>query len=169
LGYAAEGDWVTAAFVYAMQQAFGIASFSEIFSVGYNDNRLVLRHWGEGNFEMAREDPELLSSALTDLNKAEFAIVNFEFEPGQITLLNINSTPDGCGQIITIAGEITKDKLPKTDGPRAIFKPACKDVRELLTNYAYNGGSHHLVMVKGDGVPVAEKICRLIGWKHVSL
>ena len=168
-GYAGEGDWVTAGFVYAMQQAFGIASFSEIFSVGYADNRLVLKHWGEGNFAMARGKPKLLSSEFADINKTEFAIVDFEFEPGQTTLLNLNSTPDGCGQIITIPGDITKDNLPKAGGPRAVFKPDCKDVRKLLTDYAYNGGSHHLALVKGNGTVIAEKICRLAGWKYIAL
>jgi L-arabinose isomerase len=168
-GYAGEGDWVTAAFVYAMQQAFGIASFSEIFSVGYADNRLVLKHWGEGNFAMARAKPKLLSSEFVDINRAEFAIVDFEFEISQATLLNLNSTPDGCGQIITITGEIIKDNLPKTSGPRAVFKPDCQDVRKLLTDYAYNGGSHHLALVKDNGSVVAEKICRLTGWKYIKL
>lgn len=168
-GYAAEGDWVTATFVYAMQQVFGIASFSEMFSVGYADNRLVLKHWGEGNFAISRQKPKLLSSEFVDINKTEFVIVDFEFEPGQITLLNINSTPDGCGQIITITGEITTDNLPKASGPRAVFKPDCEDVRKLLTDYAYNGGSHHLALVKANGTVVAEKICRLAGWKHISL
>jgi L-arabinose isomerase len=168
-GYAGEGDWVTAAFVYAMQNIFGIASFSEIFSVGYADNRLVLKHWGEGNIAMSRGKPKLLSSELTDIIKAEFTIVDFEFEPGQITLLNLNSTPDGRGQIITISGEITKDNLPKTGGPRAVFKPDCEDVRELLTDYAYNGGSHHFALVNGDGADLAEKICSLAGWNHILL
>jgi len=168
-GYAGEGDWVTAAFVYAMQQVFGIASFSEIFSVGYADNRLVLKHWGEGNFAMAREKPKLANSKFTDINDAEFALVDFEFEPGQITLLNLNSTPNGQGQIITITGEITKDNLPKASGPRAVFKPDCEDVRKLLTNYAYNGGSHHLALVRDNGTVIAEKINRLAGWKHISL
>jgi len=168
-GYAGEGDWVTAAFVYAMQQTFDIASFSEIFSVGYADNRLILKHWGEGNSAMARQKPKLASSGFTDVNKTEFAIVDFEFEPGQITLLNLNSTPDGCGQIITITGEITKDNLPKASGPRAVLKPDCQDVRKLLTDYAYNGGSHHLALVKDNGTVIAEKICRLTGWKHISL
>ncbi len=169
LGYAAEGDWVTAAFVYAMQQVFDIASFSEIFSVGYADNRLVLKHWGEGNYAMAKEKPKLISSKFADVHNAEFAVVDFEFEPGQITLLNLNSTPDGEGQIITMTGEITKDNLSKVDGPRAVFKPDCQDVRKLLTDYAYNGGSHHLALVKDNGAVVAEKICRLAGWKYISL
>lgn len=169
LGYAGEGDWVTASFVYAMQQAFGVASFSEIFSVGYEDNRLVLKHWGEGNFAMARTKPKLDLSKCIDKQQANFAIVDFEFEQGRATLINLNSTPQGQGQIITITGSITKDNLPKAGGTRAVFKPDCEDVRELLTNYAYNGGSHHLALVKDNGTVVAEKICRLTGWKHISL
>ena len=169
LGYAGEGDWVTAVFVYAMQQAFGIASFSEIMSVGLADNRLVLRHWGEGNFAMSREKPKMSKSGFADINKAEFALVDFEFESGKTTLLNLNSTPDENGQIITITGEITKDNLSKTSGARAVFKPDCRNVRKLLDNYAYNGGSHHIVLVKDNGSVIAEKICRLTGWKHISL
>lgn len=168
-GYAAEGDWVTASFVYAMQQAFSVASFSEIFSVGYADNRLVLKHWGEGNIAMAREKARLASSEFNDKSQAKFTITDFEFEPGPVTLINLNSTPQEQGQVITITGSITEDDLPKVQGPKAIFKPDRKDVRELLTNYAYNGGSHHLAVVKGDVTNVTEKMCRLAGWKHIKL
>ncbi len=168
-GYAGEGDWVTAAFVYAMQQTCGIASFSEIFSVGYANNRILLKHWGEGNFAMAGEKPNLYKSRCNDLYDAEFATVEFEFEQGEITLLNLNSTPDGSGQIITITGAITDDHTPKANGPRALFKPDCEDVRTLLTDYAYNGGSHHQALVMEDYTVVAEKICRLAGWKYIRL
>ena len=168
-GYAGEGDWVTATMVYGMQEGFGAASFSEIFSVGYADNRLVLRHWGEGNFAMARAKPKLVRSEFIDKNKAEFAVVDFEFESGDATLINLNSTAGGQGQLISICGCITDDSLPKAPGPRAVFKPVSADVRELLSEYAYCGGSHHLALVKGDGVKVLEKISRLTGWSYVKL
>ncbi len=168
-GYAAEGDWVTAGFVYALQQAFGQASFSEIFSVGYADNRLVLKHWGEGNFTMARQKPRLLPSSFTDKNKAEFVLVDFEFEPGAVTLLNLNSTVDGQGQIISITGSVSPDHLPRADGPRGIFQPEEPDVCEVLSRYAGNGGSHHLALVKGNQTKTAERISRLTGWKYIQI
>jgi len=168
-GYAAEGDWVTASFVYAMQQAFGVASLSEIFSVSYADNRLVLKHWGEGNFNMSRNKTRLSCSEFEDVNKTKFAIVDFEFEPGRVTLINLNSTPDGHGQIISMTGLITEDSLPKVNGPRAVFKPDCEDVRKLLTNYAYDGGSHHLALINGNGTDILEKMCKLAGWVYISL
>ena len=114
LGYAGEGDWVTAVLVRGMQQGFGVASFSEIFSIGYADNRLLLKHWGEGNFAMARARPRLLGSRFTDRCTAEFAIVDFEFEPGPATLVNLNSTAEGKGQLVSIGGEIAGDHLPRS-------------------------------------------------------
>jgi len=164
LGYAGEGDWVTAVLVRGLQQGLGVASFSEVFSIGYGDNRLLLKHWGEGNFAMARAKPRLLASKFTDRHAAEFAIVDFEFEPGPATLVNLNSTPEGKGQLLSISGRIEEDHLPKIDGPRAMFKPDRDNISDLLTEYAYAGGSHHLALVKGSPVDVLEKVCRLAGW-----
>jgi len=169
LGYAGEGDWVTAMLVRGMQQGFGVASFSEIFSIGYDDNRLLLKHWGEGNFAMARAQPRLLASKFIDRCTAEFAIVDFEFEPGPVTLVNLNSTADGRGQLVSISGGIDDDHLPKIDGPRAVFRPDSNNVSDLLTAYAYAGGSHHLALVKGAPVDVLEKVSRLAGWSYLRL
>jgi len=169
LGYAGEGDWVTAMLVRGMQQGFGVASFSEIFSIGYEDNRLVLKHWGEGNFAMARAQPRLLASQFTDRCTAEFAIVDFEFAPGPATLVNLNSTAEGKGRLMSISGRIEEDHLPQIDGPRAVFKPERDNVSDLLTEYAYAGGSHHLALVQGAPVDVLEKVCRLAGWLYQRL
>ncbi len=169
LGYAGEGDWVTAMLVRGMQQGFGIASFSEVFSIGHEDNRLLLKHWGEGNFAMARARPRLLASRFTDRGTAEFAIVDFEFEPGPATLVNLNSSAAGTGQLVSISGRITEDHLPKIDGPRAVFQPDCEDVNSLLTEYAYAGGSHHLALVRGAPVDVLDNVCRLAGWSYRRL
>ncbi len=169
LGYAGEGDWVTAAFIRGMQQGFGMASFSEMFSVCYAHNRLVLKHWGEGNFAMSRERPKLCASSLKDANPANFAVVDFEFSTGPASLINLNSTPDSNGQLISVAGTITEDHLPKASGPRAVFKPQAADVRELLTAYACNGGSHHLALVKGDASKMLHKLSRLTGWDYIQL
>ncbi len=168
-GYAGEGDWVTAMLVRGMQQGFGVVSFTEVFSIGYDDHRLLLKHWGEGNFAMARAKPRLLASKFTDQATAEFAICDFEFEPGAATLVNLNSAADGKGRLTSVSGTITEDHLPKIDGPRAVFKPLREDVREVLTEYAYAGGSHHMALIKGTPMDVLEKVCRLAGWSYRQL
>jgi L-arabinose isomerase len=168
-GYAGEGDWVTAVLVYAMQQGFGCASFSEMFSVGYTDNRILLKHWGEGNIRMTRARPRMIRSQFIDQQKAEFAIADFEFAPGPATLVNLSASPDGKGRIISVTGSITDDDLPRVEGPRAVFKPDAEDVRELLNRYAYAGGTHHLALVYKPNPDVIEKLCLLSGWQYTAL
>jgi L-arabinose isomerase len=169
VGYGGEGDWVTAMLVRGLQSAEPATSFTEIFSVGYKDGRLVLRHWGEGNLSMARSKPILRASQFNDTVSTEFAVTDFEFMPGRATIVNLNVTPEGRGQLMTIQGEIVKDHLPAVDGPRGIFKPKCSDIRDLLTQYAYQGGSHHLAMVRGEAEEMIDRVARLSGWAHVSI
>ena len=168
-GYAGEGDWVTAAFVYAMQSAVGIASFSEIFSVDYKNSRTLIKHWGEANTQMARKKCRIVRSAFNEINKAEFCVIDMEFMPGEVTLINLNATPCGNGQLISIYGDITSDSLPKISGARALFKPRASNINRLLDDYAYNGGSHHLVLVKGNVENMLAKLAKLTGWSYMSL
>jgi L-arabinose isomerase len=164
-GYAGEGDWVTAALVYAMQEAFGEASFTEIFSVGYLDHRLVLKHWGEGNPVLARSRPRLLRSTFSDSRDAEFAIVDFEFRPGRAVLANLNVANSGRGQLLVIPGTIEGDFLPNATGPRAVFKPDTPNVCDVLNRYARLGGSHHLVLVYGQDEGSLIRLAELSGWE----
>lgn len=169
IGYAGEGDWATAMLLRGIFEAGYSASFSEMFSVGYKDNRLVLRHWGEGNPRLARSKPLLKASAFSDQRKADFVVMDFEFRPGEITLVNLNTTIDGNGQLISISGNVEDTHLPAVDGPRAVFRPNVKDVRELLDSYTCAGGSHHLVLVEGDCTETLKKMAKLSGWSYLNL
>jgi L-arabinose isomerase len=171
IGYAGEGDWVTAMLQHGLRSIIETTSFSEIFSVGYTDNRLLLLHWGEGNIDMARNKPRVCcSSCKMNDGNAEFAIFNFEFAPSsEATLINLNTSDRSKGQMITVSGSIEPDSLPLLSGPRAIFKPRkTSDVRELLDSYAYSGGSHHLVLVSGNHAGVLGKIAKLARWEYKS-
>ena len=66
---------------------------------------------------------------------------------------------------------IEPDHLPKTKGPRAVFKPRGTQagIAELLTRYGYCGGSHHLVLVPGDASEVLAYVSRFAGWSHEKL
>jgi len=168
-GYAGEGDWVTAAFVYAMQSVFGQASFSEIFSVDYKNARLFLKHWGEGNPAMAAGKAKILKSVFNDHNKATFCVVDMQFSPGPATLVNLNADPQGKGQLLSLSGHILDDTIVNSLGPRAFFKPECSDIHKVLNDYAYNGGSHHIALVNGSVQDLLEKLSMLTGWSYKSL
>ena len=172
VGYAGEGDWENAMFMRGLQAACGIdqVSFTEIFSVGYRDNRFVLRHWGEGNISLARRKPLLSPSQFIGSDvKADFLINEFEFAAGPATLINLNATPDSKGQLISMPGAIDTEGLPESPGVRAIFRPDTEDTAQLLTDYSRLGGSHHMVMVRGDGQLLVDHLAQLTGWKQYRL
>jgi L-arabinose isomerase len=169
IGYGGEGDWVTAMMNHGLQSATGSTTFSEIFSVGYQDSRLVLRHWGEGNLNLSRSKPRLLYSKFADENTAEFVIADFEYQTGPVTVVNLNVSPSGCGRLITMTGKIEEESLSAVSGPRGIFKPDDGDIRDILTRYDTNGGSHHSTMVRGYVRDLVYKIARLTGWEHVRI
>jgi len=144
------------------------STFTEIFSVGYKDQRLVLRHWGEGNIGMARKKPILRRSSFSDRAKAEFAVMDFEFLPGGATLVNLTVTAEGEGRLMAVLGKVVTEHLPAVDGPRGIFKPMRNDIRYLLDGYACRGGSHHLGLIVGDQRNLLDRVKRLTGWNWMS-
>jgi len=169
IGYGGEGDWITAMLGAGLESATRSTSFSEIFSVGYADNRLVVRHWGEGNPRLAREKPILRRSTFTDHHSCDFVVADFEFLPGPATLVNLNATPDGAGQLIAFTGAIDDEHLSAVGGPRCIFRPAVRDIRDALTAYDRAGGSHHLILITGHRAALIARIAQLAGWTFTEI
>ncbi len=164
IGYGGEGDFITAMFVRGLLAINNDASFTEIFSVDYANNRLVLKHWGEGNVNISRSKPRIVKSNFNDKISSEFIIAEMEFKPGRAVLANLNADSDGLGKLIIVPGEIMRESLPKITGPRAIFKPDISDVRDALTQYAYLGGAHHLGLIYMDSEKIFSKLSRLSNW-----
>lgn len=143
IGYGAEADWETASLVSAMQAVLGVSQvgFAEIFSVDYAGNRVLLRHWGEGNVSQAAGKPWVIRSELNQTSAhTTFPTCSFQFKSGKYSLLNLSVTPDGQGQLITIPGEVDATPLPNCDGVQSLFRADCTNVRELLNRYAILGG-----------------------------
>ncbi len=164
VGYGGEGDFITAMLVRGLLAISDDVTFTEIFSVDYANNRLVLRHWGEGNINIARSMPRVIASKFSDRIEAEFAVSDFEFKSGLAAIVNLNADKAGRGRLTVIAGNIIGEHLPKIKGPRAIFKPNMPNVTDVLNRYAYAGGSHHLAMIYVDSLDMFEKLTRLAGW-----
>lgn len=172
IGYAAEADWETASMISAMQTVCGNSrvGFTEVFSVDYAENRILLRHWGEGNPAQAAGKPRLVKSVLNHISTyIAFPICDFQYRAGRYSLLNLSVTPEGQGQLVMIPGEIDDALLPNCDGVKSLFKADCTDVRELLNRYATQGASHHLLLIEGDATQFVGKIAQLAGWTRHTI
>ena len=156
MGFAGEGDLVGAAGSWFLNQLSPPASFSEIFTIDFAGNSLLLSHMGEANIALARKDRKapliVRQTPITRTRGRQLALVN-SFEPGPATLCALALGPNGRWRLVTSRMEI------QDFGPLATLPvPHCKvktdvNVRHWLTAYAQAGGPHHHAICFGDARP----------------
>lgn len=170
IGYAGEGDVLTASLVGALLGVFPETTFTEIFCPDWKNNRLFMSHMGEAN-------PALLD----DLKIVEY---NFPFtpaenpakfagrlKPGPATLVNL--APTKGDHFSLIVSEM--DVCPAPDGEdsfsesiRGWLKPQIP-LHEFLEQYSRAGGTHHKALVYGKHTDILEKFAALMNWNFISL
>lgn len=151
IGYAGEGDVLTAAWVGALLGTFPETTFTEMFCPDWSGNSVFLSHMGEFNYRVAAEPP-ILRKLSFPYTSASDPIVGFgTLRPGRATLANLSPGPGGGYRIILTSGEM----LPVA-GPNSLetllngwFKPDTP-LPEFLERFSEMGGIHHSALIYGE-------------------
>ncbi|MDD2706638.1 MAG: hypothetical protein PHV34_01410 [Verrucomicrobiae bacterium] len=171
LGYAGEGNITIAAHMAQMRQLCGAANFTEIYTVDYASNRMMMTHMQECNPALARKDRKvrLVRKDFWAPGMGPYVGMHFTLEPGPATLTCM--TPDAKGNFLYIAHETAiRDMapLPKFDIPHWMVE-LNEPAGDFLTRYSMAGGMHHLVSVPGKQVGALRKLAHLQGFNFVRL
>ena len=169
IGYAGEGDVLTASLVGAIMSAYPETTFTEMFCPDWKSNRIFLSHMGEVNLNLLDGKPELVKCGfpIEDTNPPLFAAGRLK--SGKATLVNIAPGRDGAYTLImaTVAVEQVRDGKFK-DSVRGWIKPQIK-IEDFLAEYSRAGGTHHLALVYGKKIQVLSKFARIMGWKSLRI
>jgi L-arabinose isomerase len=151
LGYAGEGDVLTASLVGALQTAFGDTSFTEIFCPDWKGGTLFLSHMGEFNPDLAARKPRLYEKEFPFTPARNPAVITCSPKPGPATLVNLAPGPKGVFHLIASRVEILEDGAGPgiEDWLRAWIRPQVK-LEEFLECYSEFGGTHHSALMLGD-------------------
>jgi L-arabinose isomerase len=153
LGFAGEGDLAGAIGTWLLGRLSGPASFSEIFTVDFRGNALLLSHMGEANVALAREDRKiglLARSVPITRTRGRQLVLATSFAAGPATLCALTIGPRGRWRLIASRIEIEDfGPLGCLPVPHSKIAPAI-DVRQWLTGYAEAGGPHHHAICRGD-------------------
>lgn len=167
LGYAGEGDVLTAAFMAQLRQLCGTANFTEIYTVDYDQNLMVMTHMQECNPALARKDRKirLVRKEFWAPGVKPYVGMHFTLEPGQVTLCSLTMDRQGNFYCIVSEAEIM-DRPPfkNLDIPHWVVKLQ-EPVGDFLTRYSMAGGAHHLTTVPGKCASAIRKLAALQGWK----
>ena len=171
VGFGGEGDLIAAAGTSFLNWLNPPASFTEIFTIDFGGNSILMSHMGEANVAMARSDQKVRLVArpapITRTRRRQLALVT-SFEPGPATLCALTLGEEGRWRFVVAAMQI------QDFGPLDMAAPHFKmgppsDVRDFLTDYAVAGGPHHNAVCFGDARRRLEIASGILGADYVEV
>lgn len=145
IGYAGEGDTLTALFTGALLQGYQETSFVEIFCPDWKHDALFISHMGEMNYAVADGKPEFFEKEFSGNGTNPIAGAA-AFEPGKAVFVNIYEDDKGFHALITpveVLQETTGNFAKNVRGWLKFSKPI-PVVLEKISEY---GATHHSVLV----------------------
>ena len=170
LGYAGEGDVLTAALAGALLQGFGATTFTEIFCADWAGDSLFLSHMGEWNAAEMADLPLLYEKEYPftpALNPVTLAGCP---RPGPGLLVNLAPGPDETFRLITapveVLGDGTHPDLQRW--LRAWIRPRMP-VARFLEEFSHLGGTHHSALMFGDHAAALAAFAVFLKIEHCPL
>ncbi len=163
VGYAGEGDVLTASVVGALMQGYADSSFVEIFCPDWKGGRLFISHMGEMNLNLCAAQPEMVESSFIYVEGAQNPAVAYGcYKSGEAVFVNVYRDQNGfCLLCAPVAVEAeTTDKY--VGNIRGWLRPAC-GTAEFLERISYAGVTHHSALVYGATPAQIEYFARLCG------
>ena len=169
IGYAGEGDILTAALVGALMKGFDTATFIEIFCPDWKNNTLLLSHMGEANYALVEDKP-----ALKELNfifgEASNPIVGYaRYREGKATFVNLFKGADGYKLLVSpvqIQGSDGEDRF--VSSIRGWMRPAMP-ISDFLEKISEAGVTHHSALVYEATPEQLAFFGRLLGLEVISI
>lgn len=149
IGYAGEGDVLTAGFVGCLAKVFTEVSFTEMFCPDWKGNRIFLSHMGEINVDLIHGKGRLMEKEFSYTDAHNPIIPTGRFKSGEAMFVNLAPAREGYNLIVARGSipEIAQgDKMEGTIC--GWFKPE-GPIGEFLEKYSLAGGTHHGALVYG--------------------
>lgn len=178
VGYAGEGDVLTASLIGALASEYPETTFTEMFCADWQGNRVFVSHMGELNIDLTAGEPVLLVKDLPYLNVKNPAFAVGRLRRGRAVLVNLAPGPENTYKLIVSPVkmlDVDEDKM--TDTVRGWFSPPMP-LTEYLEEYSWLGGTHHSALVYygseeridvRDTMETIIKFGVLMGWNVAAL
>lgn len=172
IGYAGEGDMLTAALVGALARGFGDVTFTEIFCPDWAGGSLFLSHMGEISPAVAADRPRLVAKPSLLRGGLSTAVLTCAVRPGPAAFVNLAPGPDESFSLIAAPVEVLPEENrlapAMRDSIRAWIRPRLP-VSTFLESYSRAGGTHHNALVLGEAMEAIAAFGRMTGLAVVRL
>ena len=166
VGYAGEGDVLTAAFVHALAGVHPRTTFTEMFCPDWKGGTVFLSHMAEMNPDLASGKARLVAREMAWIDAGTPAVTIGRFQSGGAVFVNLAPGRDGTFTLIAVPVEVTgedgEDRM--RDAIRGWIRPEVP-LEHLLERYSRLGGTHHAALVYGDVVNDVASFGSFMGWR----
>ena len=146
IGYAGEGDLLTASFVGALMKSFDEVNFVEIFCPDWKNDMLFLSHMGEVNYKIVNSKP-VISRAGTNYVDGPYPYMGkARMKGGKGVYVNICRGPEDFKLVLSAAEMVDYDEDAFPGSVRGWMKLGC-DCGTFLENHSIEGATHHSIFV----------------------
>lgn len=171
LGYAGEGDVLTASLVAALDRCYGPTTFTEMFCPDWQGGRVFMSHMGECNPALAQGRPQLVEKDYAYGPADNPAVLVFPLKPGPAALVNL--APGPHESMTLIAADVEIDATGLEPGlpamPHFWIIPPSRDLPRFLERYSEAGGTHHLALTPGIRAADLAPLAHVNGWRFAAL
>ncbi len=167
VGYAGEGDVLTASIVGALLKGFKDTSFVEIFCPDWKGGRVFISHMGEMNLNLCAAMPEMKESPFIYVEDAQDPVVSYGcYKSGDAVFVNVYRDETGfC--LLCAPVKVEEESTDKYVGNvRGWLRPACSTA-EFLEKLSYAGVTHHSALVYDATADQIAYFARLVGIRKV--
>lgn len=168
IGYAGEGDTLTASFLSALLCSYPEANFTEFFCPDWERNTLFLSHMGECNLRVADTVPTLTRVKNKYASPVNPYMLAVRMKGGKGVYVNIcRQKDDFC--LILVEGEMQSVSSDSFSGSVRGWLRVGGTTAEFLEKYSEAGGTHHGIFVYGATLAEMRFFATLLGMTAVTL
>ena len=169
IGYAGEGDTLTAAFTGAILKAYPETTFCEIFCPDWKNDMLFLSHMGEVNYAIADVKPTV-ERVGTNYAPTDFPYVGYtRMKGGEGVFVNICHTGKDFRLVISECEMVDYDGDNFDGSMRGWMKTGKNTCGEFLEKLSMAGATHHSIFVYGARACEIKYFAELLGLETVEI
>lgn len=169
IGYAGEGDVLTALLSRCLADVFPETSFTEMFCPDWKGNRIFTSHMGEYNISLSAAKPLLQERDYIYSDTGSLVKASGCFKAGKAILTDLAPGPDGTFTLITAAVTYLPPYGKSEASIEGWFRPDNLDAASFLEEYSKLGGTHHLVASYNADPVILRAFANMMGWKFAEL
>jgi L-arabinose isomerase len=168
VGYAGEGDVLTAALTAALMRVYPDSTFTEMFCPDWQGNTVFMSHMGEVNHKTTSWAKLIKTtvSYVPEINGGEMPGVAGLYKEGNAVLVNLAPMAGGTFSLILapcgICGIDSSDRLEST--VHGWLRPPM-ELGRFLEEYSNLGGTHHSCLCYDADINTLSEFGGIMSWK----